>query len=178
MDIYQNLKQDHDEVKNLLSELISLSEKDEYRHTLIEQIASALVPHARAEELVFYNTLRSSDADTGTIMHAFKEHMEAEALLRMLQTKDKVNFDWKKTAIKLKEELEHHIKEEETKVFAMAKSIISEAEADQIGKAFTQVKGEFKKQGALKNTADMLLNLLPPRFANKAHNLSLHSEHK
>jgi hemerythrin superfamily protein len=176
MDIYQNLKQDHDEVKNLLTELLSLSEKDEYRHTLIEQISSELVPHARAEELVFYNTLRASDADTGLVMHSFREHMQAEGLLRMLQTKDKVNFNWKETASKLKEELEHHIQEEESKIFTMAKSIISQTEADQIGEAFVQVKEQYKKQGAIKNTADMVLNLLPPRFASRAHDLNTPSE--
>ena len=52
MDIYQNLKKDHEEVKTLLTELLSLNENDEYRHTIIEKIASELIPHARAEEAV------------------------------------------------------------------------------------------------------------------------------
>jgi hemerythrin superfamily protein len=173
MDIYQNLKKDHEDVKSLLTELLSLDEKDDYRHILIETIAAELVPHARAEEALFYNTLRAMDADTGIVMHAFKEHMEAEGLLRLLQTKDKVNFDWKETARKLKKELVNHIQEEESKLFSLGKKLLSDEEAEQIGNSFVKLKEQYKKQGAVKNIADMILNLLPPRFANKVHNLHM-----
>lgn len=173
MDIYQNLKKDHETVKSLINELLTLNENDEYRHTLIERIATELVPHARAEEAVFYNTLRTSDADTGIVMHSFKEHMEAEGLLRTLQAKDKTVGDWKKTARKFKEELEHHIQEEETKVFSLARNLLTTEEADQIGNAFLKFKAEYQGQGAIKNTADMILNLLPARFANKVNKLDV-----
>lgn len=172
MDIYQNLKNDHEQVKSLLTELLSLSENDDYRHTIIEKIASELIPHSRAEEAVFYNTIRASDADSGVVMHAFKEHMAAESSLRLLQTKDKVDLDWKKTAQKLKEELDHHIQEEETKVFAQGRKILSQEEAENISRAFDQLKAEYKKQGALKNSIDMVINLLPPRLANKINDLN------
>jgi iron-sulfur cluster repair protein YtfE (RIC family) len=173
MDIYQNLKKDHDDVKSLLNELLSLSEKDDYRYILIETIASELIPHSRAEEAIFYNTLRAMDANTGLVMHSYKEHMEAEGLLRLLQTKDKINFNWKETAQKLKEELEHHIQEEESKIFSIAQNLLTNEEAEQIGNGFVELKGEYKKNGAVMNTAEMLINLLPPRFASKVHNLHL-----
>jgi hemerythrin superfamily protein len=175
MEIYQTLKKDHQEVKSLFNELLSLNENDNYRHTLIDKIASELIPHARAEEAVFYNTLRACDADTGTIMHSFKEHMESETLLRTLQAKDKIDLDWKKTAIKLLESLEHHIQEEEGKVFALAKNILSTEEATQIEQAFTKLKAEYKNQGAIKNSIDMVINMLPARFANKVHDLNIKS---
>lgn len=171
MDIYENLKKDHVEVKNLLTELISLGENDEYRYTIIEKISSELIPHARAEEAVFYNSIRASDADTGVVMHSFKEHMEAESLLRLLQTRNKLDFDWKETAQKLKDSLEHHIQEEESKVFTQAKKLFSAEEASQISTAFDKMKAEYRSQGALKNSMDMVINLLPARFANKINNL-------
>lgn len=172
MEIYQALKNDHEEVKTLLTELLSLGENDDYRHTLIDRIAAELVPHARAEEAVFYNTIRASDVDTGTIMHSFKEHMTAEGHLRMLQTKDKVNLDWKKTAQKLQEDLLHHIQEEEGKVFNIAKNVLSDSEAEQIGNAFARLKSEYKSHGAVKNSIDLVINMLPARFANKVHDLN------
>jgi iron-sulfur cluster repair protein YtfE (RIC family) len=173
MDIYQNLKKDHDEVKNLLKELLSLSENDDYRYILIETIATELIPHSKAEETIFYNTIRDMDANTGIVMHSYKEHKEAEALLHVLQTKDKINIEWKKTAQKLKDELEHHIHEEESKVFSLAKRIFSKEEAEQIGKGFIELKEEFKNKGVQINTAKILADLLPARFANKVHNLNL-----
>lgn len=171
MDIYQNLRKDHETVKELLAELIGLDQDDDYRHTIIERIVSELIPHARAEEAVFYNSIRAADLDTGVVMHSFKEHMEAEGFLRVLQTKDKVAGDWKETAQKLKKALDHHIHEEETKVFQAARKIFSEEEANQISRAFDKMKMEYKSQGAIKNTMDMVINLLPPRLANKLNSL-------
>lgn len=171
MDIYQNLKKDHEEVKTLLTELLSLDEKDEYRHTIIEKIASELIPHARAEEAVVYNSIRATDADSGLVMHSFKEHMEAEGFLRLLQTKDKIDANWKGTAQKLKDSLEHHIHEEETKLFAQARRLFSAEEAEQISVAFDKLKAEYKTHGALKNSMDMVINMLPARFANKLNGL-------
>lgn len=173
MSIYQNLKNDHDDVMALLNELLSLEEKDDYRFILIETIASEIVPHSRAEEAIFYNTIRAMDANNGLVMHSYKEHMEAEGLLRLLQIKDKVNFNWKETAQKLKDELEHHIQEEETKLFSLAQKILSDEEADQIGHGFVELKEEYKNKGAVLNTAEMLINLLPPRLSNKVHDLNM-----
>lgn len=173
MDIYKNLKKDHDDVKSLLTELLSLREDDDYRFILIQTIATELIAHARAEEAIFYNTLRAMDADNGLVMHSYKEHMETEGLLRLLQTQDKINLDWKDTAKKLQKELEHHIQEEETKIFSTAQNVLSDLEAEQIGNGFVKLKEEYKAKGAVMNTAEMLLNLLPPRFASKVHNLHI-----
>ncbi len=58
MNIYDALKKDHTEVKEMLTRLIALRNDDEDgRHELVEQIRDALIPHARAEEMVLYNTL-------------------------------------------------------------------------------------------------------------------------
>src|SRR5690349_8064424 len=106
MQIYEALKKDHEKVRSLLNQLLSLDEEDSSRHQLVEQIRDELVPHARAEEAVFYNALRSLDVAKDVVRHAYREHIEAESMLKTLQLKDKVNMDWKKTARKLKDALE------------------------------------------------------------------------
>lgn len=171
MQIYDILKQDHEEVLGLLNELIGLKVDDEYRFVLVEQIKNALIPHARAEEQVFYNTIRAIDADKSLVTHAYKEHLEAESMLRMLQVKDKVNFDWKSTAKKLLETLEHHIQEEETNLFGEARNIFTTEEAESIGDAFVKLKPTFEGDGVMKNTVDMVINMLPPRLGNSIRNI-------
>lgn len=166
MQIYDILKQEHEEVKSLLSELIALDKDDEYRFVLVAQIKNALLPHARAEEATFYNTIRAVDADKSIVAHGYKEHIEAEALLVLLEAKDKVNFDWKETAMKLNDALEHHISDEEGKIFTEARNIFSFDEAESIGAAFLKIKPSFVGEGGLKNTADLVINLLPPRLAD------------
>jgi hemerythrin-like domain-containing protein len=166
--IYEILKKDHDTVKTLLSELISLSQDNmEEKHRIIDEIRDELIPHSRAEEEVFYNALRSLDAGKGKIMHSYKEHLEAETLLRTLQLMDKIDADWKDTTEKLRDALEHHIEEEETTIFDIAKQTFSDQEAEKIGEAFEALKPKVQQEGFMKNTLDLVVNLLPPRLSSK-----------
>lgn len=177
MDIYEYLERDHVEVRQLLNELINLKEDDDYRYVLIEQISNALIPHSRAEESVLYNTLRAVNADTSLVMHGYKEHMEAETLLRTLQVKDKVNLDWKSTARKLLDALEHHIQEEESEIFDEARAAFSDEEAQSMGEAFVQLKTKVEGQSAIGTTMDMVVNLMPPRLADSIRNFGQKSAH-
>lgn len=164
MQIYETLKNDHDELKALLEELVSLSDKDDYRTVLIGQIQSALVPHSRAEESVFYNAMRMLAPETKQIMHGFQEHIEAEAILKTLEAADTINADWKKLARKLKKGIEHHISEEENEIFAIAKNMFTDAEAESISAAFVRAKEKEAGKGFFKTSLDLIVNLLPPRF--------------
>jgi hemerythrin-like domain-containing protein len=125
--IYDVLKKDHDKLKPLLAELVQMGESEadaEDREKLITQIRDELIPHSRAEEAVFYNSLRSIDASKDVVMHAYGEHVEAEGLLRTLQAMEMINADWTAIARRLKDALEHHIKEEETTVFDAARQVL------------------------------------------------------
>lgn len=175
--IYDALRKDHDTVRQLLNELVMLSENDEQRrHGLIDQIRDEIVPHARAEESVFYNSLRAIDAAKDVVMHGYQEHMEAETLLRTLQVKDKIDADWKATAQKLKKAIEHHIQEEEGKIFNVAQQLFTEDEARMMGEAFEQLKPEVREEGFLRTTLDMVANLMPPRFAASLRTMGIHPE--
>jgi hemerythrin superfamily protein len=165
MKIYEALMKDHDHVKELLSDLIALDDEDtEARSELVEEIRDELIPHARAEESIFYNSMRSLQEDNSEVMHGYKEHMEAETLLRALQVTDTVNVGWRKTAEKLKEALEHHIEEEETTIFAEARELFTAEEAEMMGEAFEKMKPQIQEEGIMKTTAEMISNLLPPRL--------------
>jgi hemerythrin-like domain-containing protein len=173
MTIYDILKKDHRAVQGLLDQLISLDDRDESRFALAEKIRGELIPHSRAEEAVFYNSIRALDADSGKVMHGFKEHVEAETLLRTLLVKEKVKLDWKATAKKLKKALDHHIKEEESEIFALGKKVLTTEDAEKIGAAFVRMKPEIKEEGFMKTTLEMVKNLMPPKL-NKVVNLVEH----
>lgn len=166
MQIFDVLKKDHDELKILLNELVMLNEnEDDRRHSLLKEIRDEIVPHARAEESVFYNSLRSLDAAKDIIMHSYKEHMEAEVLLRTLQMQDKMDVSWKETARKFRDAILHHIQEEEGRIFNVARQLFTEEECIMMGEAFEKMKPEVREEGFVKNTIDMIANLMPTRFA-------------
>lgn len=167
MEIYQSLKKDHDQIRELLDELVGLKENDEFRYVLIEELRDKLIPHARAEESVFYNTLRAVKADKKIVFHGYQEHLEAETLLRGIQVMDKMNLTWKATAKKLRKVLLQHFQHEEAEIFREARVAFTDDEADAMGDAFEQLKPKIEQEGFVKTTVDMVINMMPPRLSDK-----------
>jgi hemerythrin-like domain-containing protein len=165
MEIYEVLKEDHRNLKALLGQLVLCGTVDDSkRKNLIQLIRDEMVPHSRAEEAVFYNFLKQFETTKGLVHHSYAEHLEAEALLRSLQIMEALDANWTKTAYKLKDALEHHIEEEEQRVFPMAEMIISETESQLMAKAFERIKPEVREGSLVRNTLDMVANMLPERL--------------
>lgn len=175
MSIYEALQQDHDKVIDLLDQLIHLSDDDPRRSHLVAKIRDELIPHARAEEAVLYNSLRLFEEGRNAIRHAYVEHMQAEAKLRMLQGKEKMDLNWRETAKDLREALIHHIREEEGPVFATAKFIFTPEEADMMGTAFEQLKPEIRDEGMMRTTLELITNLMPRRLVPALRSINLES---
>jgi hemerythrin-like domain-containing protein len=173
MEIYEVLKKDHEEVKQLLDELVNLADDDDYRYVLITEISNALIPHSRAEESVFYNTLRAVNADKKVVFHGFQEHMEAETLLRTLQVMDKLDFGWKGVAQKLRDAIYHHVEEEESDIFEEARRAFTSEEATVMAEAFEELKPKVEEQSIAGTTADMIINMMPPRLADSIRNFGI-----
>lgn len=164
--IYDILKQDHDNLKGILQRLEALDDKFD-PSALVADVRDALVPHSRAEEAVFYNSLREYDRASGKIRHSFVEHLEAEALLRTLQVKEKLPLDWKSTVKKLREALEHHIQEEEGELFTLARQFFTQEEAQMMGRAFEELKEKSEEKGFMGNSLELVANMMPARFTDK-----------
>lgn len=177
MEIYEALKKDHVEVREMLTQLIELGAETpaEMRNGLINDIRDALVPHSRAEEAVFYNSLRGIEKASGLVAHGYQEHVAAETLLRALQVQGKVDAGWIATAKKLKEALEHHIAEEEGAIFTAAKQVFTRDEARMMGEAFEKLKPEIKEEGLMTTTIELVANIMPARFSKAFSKFSLES---
>jgi len=165
MNIYQALTNDHDELKPLLDRLVEASEKDRETSDLLDQIHDLLIPHARAEEAVFYNSLREIEGTTSLVAHTYREHMQAEGILQTLRGLSKINVEWTTMAKKLRESLLHHIQEEEEEIFPKAQMVFADDEAEQMAIAFEHAKQQAEEQGELGNMADLVVNLMPKRLA-------------
>ena len=168
--IYDALMADHREVLGMIDDLLALADKDESRFDLAEKIKKALIPHSRAEEALFYNSIRALDADSGKVLHGYKEHIAAEAILHTLLLREKTNLKWKASARKLRDALSHHIQEEESTIFSLARNVLSDEDAEKIGAAFERMKPEIKEENGMKTTLELVRNLIPPKL-NKVMDL-------
>lgn len=171
MDIYEALKKDHDEIQILLDELVLLQKDDDYRFVVLEQIKSVLVPHFRAEEQVFYNTLRAIAPEKEILKHNHREHLEAEAFLRSLQLMNNMDNKWKPLAEKFKNAIEDHVQKEEGEIFLEAKKNLSTDEARIMGETFEKIRPQIGKEGMLQTTFDMMVSMLPPRISEGLRHL-------
>ncbi|HMN67544.1 MAG TPA: hemerythrin domain-containing protein [Bdellovibrionales bacterium] len=166
MRIYDALVSDHEKVKGLLVQLVNLQTGDEKkRDKIIEKIEDDLIPHARAEEAVFYNSIRAVNAAKDLVWHGYAEHMEAESLLHTLKGAAAIDVGWRKTALKLQEALLHHIQEEEEEIIPVAKRLFTDEEAKAMGDAFAEMKPQVLDGGFIQSSLDLIANLMPPRLA-------------
>lgn len=177
MQIYDVLKADHEYVLAQVGQLIDMNEDASHarRKELVEMIRDALVPHSRAEEAVLYNSLREIPDARGLVAHSYQEHLEAETLLRTLQLAEKVDAGWRATAQKLQSALQHHIHTEEGEVFDAAKRVFTAEESETMAEAFSRLKPEIQEEGLMTTTAELVANLMPPRFAGAFRRFNLSS---
>lgn len=168
MDIYHSLRDDHDTIIQLLNDLMLVPQRDDPRaDAIIENIREELISHARAEEVVFYNSLRSVKRYEDLVRHGYADHVEIESLLRLLQVKGKADRDWKKTADRLKVLFEQHVAEEEGEFFEAARNAFSDQEAEDMGRVFEEIKPKIREKGLGETTLDLLGNMMPPSLSER-----------
>ncbi|HNP59645.1 MAG TPA: hemerythrin domain-containing protein [Nitrospirales bacterium] len=107
---------------------------------LFLKLKDALEAHSEAEEQVFYTPLQKNEETKQKINHANKEHEKVTTLLNEIEAMDPQDENWGKRVSKLKEDVQHHIQEEEGEIFKNARGILSQDQADQMGEEFKQVK--------------------------------------
>jgi hemerythrin superfamily protein len=160
MTIYDVLKDDHHKVKHLLEQLEETSEGAVNRRaTLINRLFTEVITHARAEEIVFYDTLKDIDAARHMALKAGEEHSTVESLLRELVILDPGGERFAAKFEVLKENLLHHIEEEEDSVFESAKLVLAPEEAEVMGDYFKEIKNQISDDG---NTLNVRLST--PRY--------------
>ena len=145
MNIYAVLKDDHRFVKELLEKLTKTTESDANRPKLFDQLYFSLSVHSEAEEAVFYTPLRDHAEAYHRVLEAFEEHAIAKTLLGELRALSRNDETWLPKFAVLKENIEHHVKEEEGALFEQARRIFSRREADEMGE---QMRKEENRLGA------------------------------
>jgi hypothetical protein len=133
MNIYAVLKSDHQSVKELLEKIDKTTSEAAQRSKLFSHLDHSLSAHSEAEEAVFYTPLRDHPKAHDLVLESFEEHAVVKTLLVELAALAVEDETWLPKFKVLKENVEHHVKEEEGKVFEQARQIFSRTEAEQMG---------------------------------------------
>ena len=140
MNIYDRLKQDHDKQRQLAEKIMNTSGDSENRHELWDQFKPEAVAHANAEEQTFYAALIQKPEAQEKARHSISEHKDADDIIQELDEMDMGSSGWIQKFKKLKDELEHHMEEEENEIFKKAKAVLDDRKAYRLGDEFTQHK--------------------------------------
>src|SRR6187200_3000782 len=134
MDAITLLKTDHDKVKRLLTELESTTERGvKTRTELFATIKGELTLHEIVEEEIFYPELKAHPKAQDIVLEAYEEHHVVDLLMGELEALDVSDETWGAKALVMKENIEHHIEEEEGEMFKQARRVFDTAELDDLG---------------------------------------------
>lgn len=149
MDIYGVLKQEHQEVRELLEKLSESSEKAiKTRQKGFEKLRAELNAHSRAEEEVFYAALRDHENAHSDVLEGEQEHHMVDVLLEEMSQLEVSDERWTAKLTVLKEQVEHHADEEEQDMFKKAKKILSTEQAKSLAEEFQQHKQQHQRSQA------------------------------
>jgi hemerythrin-like domain-containing protein len=129
------LKADHTTIKRLLRELNEASAVKE-RERLVNLLEQEVKMHAQVEEEVFYPAFKAASRGTDAedmFYEATEEHHIVDMVLPALKAANPKSHEFEAKAKVLKELIEHHIKEEESEMFASARQMFSDDSLRELG---------------------------------------------
>lgn len=140
MDAIDLLKEQHQEVKQLFSQ-IEQADADEEKQNLFDELADKLAAHATIEEKIFYPAAYAKKTKE-LLTEAVEEHLAMKRIIADLMNMemDDENFDAKIKV--LKEQVLHHVQEEEGALFAAARKELSAKDIKRFGDAMQELFDE------------------------------------
>jgi iron-sulfur cluster repair protein YtfE (RIC family) len=134
MNAYDLLKEDHKKVSQIFEKLEPTTERAlKTREELFSKLNGELEVHASIEEQIFYPALKEADETRDIVLEAFEEHSIVKRLLKELASMPANSEQWTAKLTVLKENIEHHVEEEEGEMFKKARKILSDDQAEELG---------------------------------------------
>lgn len=145
MNALELLKNDHQKVSDLF-EKAEATENEKQKEKLFEQIAAELETHTHIEETIFYPALKEHDELKDIVLEAFEEHKQVKTLIREMGSLSDGSEKFDAKLKVMKENVEHHVEEEENEMFPQVEELFEESELEELGQKMEAAKLEYGKQ--------------------------------
>ena len=142
-DAIKLLTDDHAKVKKLFREYEKLTKKEdqEGKEELAQQICKELTIHAQLEEEIFYPAAREAIKDDDLLNEALVEHSSAKDLISEIKSMKIDDPMYDAVVTVLGEYVNHHVQEEEEKMFPKVQK--SKMDLEGIGNEIAERKKEL-----------------------------------
>jgi hemerythrin superfamily protein len=147
MDVIKLLKEDHKKVKKMLDELESTTDRAATkREELFAKIQSELKLHELVEEQIVYPAFREQAKLKDIVLEGYEEHHVVDLLMEEIANEPVTDETWGAKVKVMKENVEHHVEEEEEKMFPQARKLFKEEELEILGEQVEQRKRQEQTQ--------------------------------
>ena len=161
MDAIELLENQHNEVEELFARIEHDSDDDE-KVELFQELADTLAAHATIEERIFYPAAYASKTEA-MLREAVEEHLAIKRVIAdlLVMTPDDENFDAKIKV--LREQVEHHVEEEEEHLFPAARAELRRSELHGLGKRMQEMFDSEMAKGPSELVLEQTMEAAPLR---------------
>ncbi|MEA2678103.1 MAG: hypothetical protein QOJ81_2244 [Chloroflexota bacterium] len=146
MDVLTLLREDHDRVKRLLEEGDKTTERGEKTRTeLFARLKAMLTAHEAMEEEILYPALKAHPKAKELTLEAYEEHHVVDMVLEELEKTPVDDEQWGAKFTVAKENIEHHIEEEEGEMFRNIREIFSTDEREAMAAKMAEIQSLAKQ---------------------------------
>jgi len=138
------LEHDHRRLEDLLKQGEDTTERAvKERRELLATIGAELTVHEVIEEKVLYPALKKHPEARDIVLEGFQEHHVADLIMKELHETAVSDERWGAKFKVFKENIEHHIQEEEGPMFRIARGVMTREELVEMGAKMEAMKAEL-----------------------------------
>ena len=135
MNVFEHLKQEHDQAKQIMEQLKEKPAKREF-----QQLSKALEQHMGAEERVVYKAMDKYSELHMHVLESIEEHKVAKRVMGEIGRMEPKDEKWQAKFKVMKEAIEHHIEEEEGSIFPEAQRLMGEQRAEELDTKYEEAE--------------------------------------
>jgi hemerythrin superfamily protein len=139
------LEAQHREVEDLFEEFEE-AKGGKKKQEIFLQIADKLAVHAAIEEKHFYPAAKSADTEE-LLTESAEEHLAVKRLIADLLALKTVDETYEAKVKVLKEQVEHHVEEEEDELFPKVEKLLDETSLDALEQEMTATQEQLLSEG-------------------------------
>jgi len=148
LDALTLLERDHRRLENLLKQGEETTEAAvKRRRELLETVSTMLTIHETIEEKILYPALEQHPETRAIVLEGFQEHHVADLIVKELHQVAEDNETWGAKFKVLKENIAHHIDEEEGPMFRTARGVMTRDQLLALGARMAKMKNDLETTG-------------------------------
>jgi hemerythrin superfamily protein len=153
------LESQHRDVEDLFSKIEGSKDVGKKEQVFIA-LADSLAIHARIEERHFYPAVRDKGGED--LVEAVHDHLAIKRALNELLDTDVEDEAFEVRLETLRDEVEHHVEEEESDLFPRVMRAFDEGELEDLGDAMAAEQADLEEQGNAREAVSAELEKMAP----------------